>query len=112
MIVKRWSTNFDLYEEVLRVIPVWCTLPKLPLHCWGKKSLSRIVSAIGVPLYADDCTSKQLRVSYARVLVEVDITKPLVKQVRIRDRVGKEFAQLVVPEWYPYYCPKCHNVGH
>lgn len=91
---------------------MWFHLPKLPLHCWGEESLSRIVNAIGVPLFADDCTSKKLCVSYARVLVEVDITNPLVKQVRIRDNYGKEFAQLTIPEWYPYYCPKCHKVGH
>lgn len=110
MIVKSWTTKFDFYEEVLSVIPVWFRLPKLPLHYWGEESLSQIVSAIGVPLYGDDCTSKQLKVSYARVLVEVDITKPLVKHVRIRDNTGKEFARLVVPEWYPFYCPI--KVGH
>ena len=91
---------------------MWFRLPKLPLHCWGEESLNRIIGAIGVPLFSDDCTSKQLCVSYARVLVEVDITKPVAKQVHIRDITGKDFTQLVMPEWYPYFCSKCHKVGH
>lgn len=73
MIVKKWDKNFDFKDEILRVIPVWIRLPSLPLHCCGVEALSRIVSAVGVPIIADDCTAKQLKVSYARVLVEVDV---------------------------------------
>ncbi|CAO2816303.1 unnamed protein product [Amaranthus hypochondriacus] len=86
MIVKKWSRNFNFKEEILRVILVWVRLPSLPLHCWGEEALSRIVSAVGVSVLADECTTKQLKVSYARVLVEVDITKEFVKEIRVRDK--------------------------
>lgn len=112
MIVKKWSSNFDFKEEILRVIPVWVRLPSLPLHCWGVESLSRIVSAVGVPIIADECTAKQLKVSYARVLVEVDITQEFVKEIKIRDTTGREFIQKAIPEWRPFYCRTCNKVGH
>jgi uncharacterized protein DUF4283 len=112
MIVKKWSSKFDFKEEILRVILVWIRLPSLPLHCWGEETLSRIVSAVGVPIIADDCTAKQLKVSYARVLVEVDITKEFEKEIQIRDNTGREFTQKVIPEWRPYYCRRCHKIGH
>lgn len=112
MIVKKWSSNFDFKEEILRVIPVWIRLPSLPLHCWGAESLSRIVSAVGVPIIADECTAKQTKVSYARVLVEVDITQEFVKEIIIRDNTGREFTQKAIPEWRPFYCRKCNKLGH
>lgn len=33
IIVKPWSPDFNFYEEVLRVIPLWIRLPNLPLNC-------------------------------------------------------------------------------
>lgn len=47
--------------------------------------MSRIGSLLGVPLYADECISKQLRVSYARLLVEMDITKHLPDHISIEN---------------------------
>lgn len=46
-----------------------------PMHLLGEKSISKITSVIGNPITTDEFTSKKFRVSYARVLVEVDITK-------------------------------------
>ncbi|CAO2830756.1 unnamed protein product [Amaranthus hypochondriacus] len=112
MIIKKWNRNFDFKDEILRVIPVWFRLPSLPLHCWGEESLSRIVSAVGVPVLADECTSKQLKVSYARVLVEVDITQEITKEIRVRDNLGREFMQKAIPEWRPFFCRKCNKIGH
>ncbi|CAO2840943.1 unnamed protein product [Amaranthus hypochondriacus] len=112
MIVKQWTMNFNFRDEILRVIPVWIRLPSLPLHCWGEESLSRIVSAVGVPVLADECTAKQLKVSYARVLVEVDVTKEFVKDIRVRDNCGHEFVQKAIPEWRLFYCHKCNKLGH
>lgn len=43
----------------------------------GVKSLSKIGSAIGNPFVTDECTTNKLRVFYARMLVEVDITQEL-----------------------------------
>ena len=50
--------------------------------------------------------------SHARVLVEVDITKDFVKDIKVRDTTGREFTQRAVPEWQPLFCHKCNKVGH
>lgn len=112
LVVKQCTVNFDFKEEIMRVIPVWVRLPNLPLHCWGVESLSRIVSAIGVPIIADECTANQLKVSFARVLVEIDITQDFVKDIRVRDNNGHEFTQRAIPEWCPFFCRKCNKIGH
>ncbi|CAO2827728.1 unnamed protein product [Amaranthus hypochondriacus] len=112
IVVKKWSVKFDFKDEILRVIPVWVRLPSLPLHCWGEETLSRIVSAVGVPIMTDECTAKQLKISYARILVEVDITKNFLEDIKVRDNLGREFFQKAIPEWRPYFCHKCNKVGH
>lgn len=112
VIIKEWRAGFCLEEEVLREVPLWIRLPNLPLNCWSVDSLSRIGSVLGRPLCADECTSQQSRISYARMLVEVDITKPLVYKVPITGDNGLELIQQVYYEWVPLFCQKCQKVGH
>lgn len=112
VIIKPWAADFNFYEEVLKVIPLWVKFPNLPLHCWGSDSLSRISSLLGVPLCADECTTKQERVSFARVLIEMDITTVLPDHVWIEDARGVVFKQAVVYDWKPLYCKKCNTAGH
>lgn len=59
---------------MLGTLPMWI---RLPLYLWGAKSLSNIGSVLGNPLVTDECTANKLRVSYVRMLVEVDITQEL-----------------------------------
>ncbi|XP_048501322.1 uncharacterized protein LOC125497704 [Beta vulgaris subsp. vulgaris] len=110
MIVKQWTVNFNFHSEVLMVIPIWIKLPNLPLNCWSPKSLSRIGSAVGVPIYADECTTKQLRISFARILVEMDVTVEVPKEITIAE--GVTFKQKIVYDWLPQFCQKCQKVGH
>lgn len=60
-------------------------------------------STLGVPVCADECTSRQLRVSFARILVEIDITKPLPSCLSVDDPSGKILEQQVVYEWTPLF---------
>ncbi|KAH0645442.1 hypothetical protein KY284_033326 [Solanum tuberosum] len=112
IILKQWCPDFDFGSEFLTEIPLWVNFPKLPLNCWGVGSLSRIASAIGVPLFADECTTKQTRISYARMLIEVNVTKPIPHQISVMNPNGGTFMQEVVLEWRPQYCDKCQKIGH
>lgn len=112
VIMKPWSPTFNFHEEVLKVIPLWVRLPNLPLNCWSGDSLSRISSVVGVPRCADECTTHQLRVSFARVLIEVNVTQPLPDKVTIVGPTGEMFDQKVVFEWKPPFCKVCKYVGH
>ena len=98
IILKQWNPEFDFGAEFLTEIPLWVNFPKLPLNCWGAGSLSRIASAIGVPIFADECTTKQTRISYARMLIEVNVTKPIPQNITVMDPNGRMFMQDVVME--------------
>ncbi|CAK8562385.1 unnamed protein product [Lathyrus sativus] len=75
MILKDWSQDFNFKRDMLRTLPIWVTLPHIPLHLWGPKSLSKIGSVLGNPLFTNECTTNKLRISNARILVEIDITQ-------------------------------------
>ncbi|XP_058725589.1 uncharacterized protein LOC131596870 [Vicia villosa] len=112
LMLKEWRPDFNLKRDMLRTLPLWITLPQLPLHLWGENSLSKIGSAIGVPLVMNECTANKLRISYAIILVEVDITKELTKEVAIKDCEGRKMMQKIEYEWKPPFCTKCQHVGH
>lgn len=111
-VVKLWTPSFKLHDEVLRCVPIWVKFPNLPLHCWTVDSLSRIASTLGQPVCADECTSRQLRISFARVLVDIDITKELKQTIWIEDPDGNLTEQKVIYEWTPPFCKTCNKVGH
>ncbi|XP_059301875.1 uncharacterized protein LOC132053789 [Lycium ferocissimum] len=112
MILKQWTVNFDLSKKFPTKIPLWVTLPHLPMSCWSCQSLSKIPSLIGKPLYADECTSKQRRISCAQILVEINITRPLPDKVLVSEPNGTTFEQAISYDWKPEYCPKCLKIGN
>ncbi|XP_058732715.1 uncharacterized protein LOC131604280 [Vicia villosa] len=112
LLIQEWRADFNLKRDMLRTLPIWIKLPQLPLYLWEAKSLSKIGSAIGVPLVTDECTASKHRVSYAKILVEVDITKEMVKEIAIKDNEGRKFTQFVEYEWRPLFCDKCKKLGH
>nr|XP_016472176.1 PREDICTED: uncharacterized protein LOC107794214 [Nicotiana tabacum] len=71
------------------------------------ETVSRIGSAMGNPLYADDCTTKVDRISYARLLIEMDVTKELPQKLAVKDPQGKLFTQEVHYDWVPDFCGSC-----
>ncbi|XP_070031557.1 uncharacterized protein [Nicotiana tomentosiformis] len=94
------------------VIPLCVKFPKLPISCWGVGSLSRIACVIGKTIFVDECTTKQTRVSFARTLIEVNVTIELPIAVMVMDPTEKKFMQVVTYDWKLAYCDKCLVVGH
>ncbi|XP_019255064.1 PREDICTED: uncharacterized protein LOC109233643 [Nicotiana attenuata] len=112
VILKAWAEGFDFNEEVLKTILLWVKFPKLPLNYWSNKALSKIGSGLGKPLYADTCTTVADRISYARVLIEMDITRTLPGTIKLIDPNGKVIEQMVQYDWKPQYCQTCCQTGH
>lgn len=84
-------------------------------HHWffgGEKSISKIASALGKPVMMDECTAKKLRVSFARVLVDIDTTQELKQHMVIKDHTGARIQQKVEYEWQPLFYKGCNKVGH
>lgn len=111
LLLKNMPEFFKFDRPEIKLVPVWIKLPCLPLECWNATCLSMIVSKVGKLLYMDKKTQTKKRISHARVLVEVDASKELVRNVTIRLPDG-EFDQRVIFEYEPMYCDRCTMLGH
>ncbi|XP_058774501.1 uncharacterized protein LOC131648792 [Vicia villosa] len=112
MFLHEWTPEFQLKDDLLRVLPLWVIFPQLPLLYWGEESIGKIASALGKPLMMDECTAKKLRVSYARVLIEIDVTTELKDSINIKTPSGIRMVQQIEYEWRPPFCKQCNKVGH
>ncbi|KAK9665887.1 hypothetical protein RND81_14G143200 [Saponaria officinalis] len=88
LILKPWTTSFSFVKERVSTVPVWVLLPNLDVQFWSAKALSKIASRVGKPLYTDKCTECKAKISFARVLVEVELMKDLIYEVRIQGPFG------------------------
>lgn len=111
-LIRPMPKCFSFDDASFGSIPTWIRLPGLPLDLWSEVALGKLVSNVGIPLAVDECTATMARISFARVLVEVDATKTLIKELSFPLHNGVEFHQEVVYERPPIYCTKCKRIGH
>lgn len=107
LIVKEWTPNFDPFAEHTEKILAWVRFPCLPIEYYDKTFLMKIGEKIGKPVKVDQATSLVSRGKFARICVEVDITKPLLAKFKIRQRVIK-----IEYEGIHLVCFKCGVYGH
>ncbi|KAJ4844777.1 hypothetical protein Tsubulata_003486 [Turnera subulata] len=107
VIVRRWEPHFDPDNAVIDKAVVWVQLPKLDLEYYHKEVLMLIGSRIGRVVKFDKATLETARCNYARICVEVDLTKPLKSKFKLRRRYWK-----VVYEGLQNICFHCGRVGH
>ncbi|KAJ6377603.1 hypothetical protein OIU76_026557 [Salix suchowensis] len=112
LILKEMPEFFDFNSAEMCTVPVWIKLPNLPLRCWSLKSLSKIASMVGKPLQSDMLTSSMSRLSYARILIEIDLCKPLRDHIAVSLPNGVIIDQQVIYETLPKFCTHCHVMGH
>ena len=112
LILKMLPRCFRFEGEDVSSVPIWIQLPGLPLDCWNARSLGKIVSRVGKPITTDKMTLTKERLSFARVLVEVDASTDIVTEVEVRLPTGEVYHQSVVPEFIPKFCKQCMSFGH
>ncbi|CAI0424966.1 unnamed protein product [Linum tenue] len=86
---------------------VWIQLPGLPIHLYHKEILFTLGNLIGRAIKLDFHTLHQQRAKFARIAVEVDLSKPLIPRIRLDGQWQK-----VEYENLPVVCFECGKVGH
>ncbi|KAK4411705.1 hypothetical protein Sango_0243500 [Sesamum angolense] len=112
LLLKTMLDCFEFKEDDISLTPVWATLLSLPLECWHPNALGKIGSRLGTPIAMDSLTMKMERVSYARILVEVDASKKLVDHMEFILLNGVVRKQPIVYEYTPKFCSTCNRFGH
>ena len=86
---------------------VWICFPELPFEYYEINVLKEIGKVIGPVLRIDANTASKTRGRYARICIQVDINKPLVRRILL-EGVIQEFQN----EGINYLCFSCGRIGH
>ncbi|XP_074270957.1 uncharacterized protein LOC141594871 [Silene latifolia] len=97
--------------EKVSVMPIWILFPDLDPYLWSSAVLSKMSSKIGRPMFADIPTTNKEKLSFARVMIEVDIAGHLPLEISLNTPFGPS-TQRVEYEWIPHYCQGCEKMGH
>lgn len=98
------------YFEWPSLRPVWIRLHGIPYHCWSSNILLSLASSIGRPLKLDEITASQRILTYANILVNLDLPKPKPHQIKV-DLEGESEVFLSIAYENPP-CAKCFSTGH
>lgn len=86
---------------------VWVRLPNLSVEYSRDDAIKHILENVGKPLKLDHTTMARERGKFARAAVEIDLNKPLVSEIWVRNTV-----QIVEYEGLHVICFGCGVVGH
>ncbi|VFQ73495.1 unnamed protein product [Cuscuta campestris] len=110
MVVTKWSPNLRPDEDS-PIVPVWVTIPNLPIHLHDQKALFCITSKLGKPLKVDNATLNFSRPKAARVCIEIDVSKNRHQKIHVKHIDDDLFFQ-VLYEDPPSFCDSCQRLGH
>ncbi|XVF02788.1 hypothetical protein REPUB_Repub04eG0204400 [Reevesia pubescens] len=105
--IRRWTPYFRSEEATISSVAAWVRFPGMPLEFYDNEVLMKMGNTIGKALMIDRNTIAALRGRYARMCIEVDLTKPLVPKIFIGGRW-----QRVEYEGLGMLCFECGKFGH
>ncbi|CAI0431003.1 unnamed protein product [Linum tenue] len=107
LMVQQWTPQFKASDPLPKKMIVWVQLPALKIHFYHKEVLNSIGNLIGRTIKLDYHTLNQQRAKFARIAVEVDLSKPLVPRIYLDEEWQK-----VEYENLPAVCFECGRIGH
>ncbi|KAG2246428.1 hypothetical protein Bca52824_086056 [Brassica carinata] len=107
LMVRAWSPDFDPLRDDIVTTPVWIRLTNIPVNFYHRSILMGIAKGLGKPIRVDSTTLNFERARFARVCVEVNLTKPLKETVLIN---GERY--FVAYKGLSEICPRCGIYGH
>ncbi|XP_058780632.1 uncharacterized protein LOC131654593 [Vicia villosa] len=105
--VKEWTPDFHPENDSIVNVAVWIRISGLPVEYYDPKILHVIGNLVGRTIKVDKNTLQGERSKYARICVEVDISKPLLAMFELKNKSYRvEFKGLHL------LCITCGKFGH
>ncbi|KAI9123150.1 hypothetical protein K1719_006039 [Acacia pycnantha] len=98
---------FNPKAAKIESVVAWVRLPDLPAPLFDKKFLLNLGNSIGRAIRLDVHTVQRARRKFARMCVELDLTKPLIPEFMVE---GQTLS--IVYESLGCLCTKCGMIGH
>ena len=89
LLLRKWDPKAELLHFAWDKVPLWVMLKNVPPSLITQRGLSYVASAIGNPLYMDKLTASRTFVGFARVCIEMDLSKPLPDHTYVKLRNGE-----------------------
>ncbi|XP_057419082.1 uncharacterized protein LOC130713325 [Lotus japonicus] len=105
--VKPWTPDFVAANSRISTTLVWIRIPGLGFQFYNKNILLTLASAVGTPIKVDLNTHDMQRGKYARICVEIDLTKPVLGVVGLE---GTWYN--IEYEGLHLLCRRCGCYGH
>lgn len=107
----RWSPDFEVGKEST-IVAVWVKFYNLPLHYYNEATLQKLGSLLEKVLRIHPSTPALTNQIFAKVCIEMDITKPFGDTLWIG--TSKEYGWKIDVEYIGNntYCSNCGLLGH
>ncbi|CAI0460517.1 unnamed protein product [Linum tenue] len=107
LLVHEWSPSFITSDQPFKSVVAWVQFPELLVHFYHREVLFALGNLIGRTIKLDYHTEHLERGKFARLAVELDMTKPLATRIRLDGAW-----QQVTYENLPQICFECGRIGH
>jgi len=103
--------DFDPNKMTVSKMSVWVRLYNLPLHFWSERVLEGIGNNIGKYIKTDLERTDERIYTFARICVEVDLSKGLSENIRLVYK-QQNWLQGLDYENIAFRCRNCRLTGH
>lgn len=110
--LKQWEPGMPLERYRSSSFPVWLKLRDVPYELWSLRGISLMGSKIGKPIQIDPLTDDRERMGFAKLYVDVDMTKSLPEVLVMKLRNGQKVRIIVGYLGLPETCNSCKVIGH
>ncbi|CAI0434505.1 unnamed protein product [Linum tenue] len=107
LVVRKWTPTFRITAKLPPSLIVWVCFLAMPIQYYHTSILTAIGNTIGKLINIDYHTQSAQRGKFARIAVEIDVSKPLIPDFYLDDCI-----QLVEYENLPKVCFSCGRIGH
>ncbi|CAL8156661.1 unnamed protein product [Prunus armeniaca] len=107
LVMQKWRPGFCPATAHITRMAVWLRVSTIQLECFDVWSLKRVGNLLGKLLKIDSLTTAQNRGKFARLCVELDLTKPLDAFIQINQNWYN-----IEYEGLPDICYLCGRYGH
>lgn len=112
LMLGEWTPETARSPPDLSAMPLWVDLKNVPGYLYSKKGLSFLSRTSGKFIKLHPNTERCVRMDVARVLVEVDLTKPLPNKISFKGRGGSDVMVSISYPWLPPRCTSCLKWRH
>ncbi|KAK9941652.1 hypothetical protein M0R45_007352 [Rubus argutus] len=108
----KWTPGFSPSSYKNTFAQVWVRFWDLGFAFWEDQTLFEIANGVGTPLKIDPRTKNREVGLYARLLIDVDFSKPTLSQLSVTRANGEKVLIGIEYENVPIICDSCGIIGH